>query len=287
MSATPHRHGTRAAAVLRALWLAVVVAVGLPALVSAFAQPPAFGRERAAAAPLRDVDDARDREERYAESAAVVARLRARFRETLDFAPLMDEFFVADVGRRNASARGESSYLKVFGATDELCSSLDEAELRRGYVAFLNILFLGEASLLANMPPEPDDPEIPPSVAREMLSSTYFRVLVTDGDEADLPRLATHDDFLRWAEDAEAIAAAYRRVVTPATFDDPIYLENRAKLDTRAQILAARSDADSGYIKFGVPEGDTVYEVYRLGVWYSLVEENGELKVLTIAVGDD
>ena len=270
------RRRGRASAVLRGLWLAVVVVIGLPALVAAFAQPPALARER---------------DPKIGEAEATVDRLEARFRETLDFAPIVDEMFVTGDGRRSALEAGFGSYVEPFGGDADLAAMLDEAEKRRGYVAFLNIVYLGSTYSLATAVPnaagETDEVEIPPAIAREMLASPYFRPLVGDDEVEPIP-LRSRGDFLRWVADAEAIAGAYRHLVTTHTFDSPLYVANRERFDAEPDpSIVTRSDRDSGYLKFGVPEGETVYEVERDGVWYSLVERDGAMKVLAIAVGGD
>ena len=274
-------------AVARGLWLAVVIVLGVPALVSAFAQPPALGREAdGLTVASRDAATTRDESEAKRAAAATVDRLRARFRETLDFAPIVDEMFVDGASRRDAILAGFTGDVRLFGGDAKLAKSLDDYDVRRGYVAFLNVSFLGEAYSLATSEPG-EGGEIPPVVEREMLASPYFRVLLVEED-GTLPALESREDVLRWIADMEAIAGAYRRVVSTHTFDSPTYVANRARLEAdpdRVDLL--HSDRDSGYVDFGVPEGETVCEVNRDGVWYSLVEQDGVMKVLAVEIETD
>lgn len=278
---------------LSGLWLAAVVTTGLPTLVSAFAQQPELGLPVAEDAPAPPTTQWEDRWEK--DAAAVLAdRLRARFRETLDFEPLIDEFFVADVGRRNASAGYFKEILGECNVAPELVAQLDEADLRRGYVACLNIGHLHTAYMLGTNDLGDESPEgdgdVPPAVAREFAASPYLRALLDEGGgETWAPRIETRDDYLRLVSDMESVCAAYRRLVTSQTFDSPTYAANRESFRAdEAEVSDVVNDEDSGYSKFGVAAGARVFEVRRDGMlWYSAVDENGSYRIVTVSLGGD
>jgi hypothetical protein len=270
---------------LRGLWLAAVVAVGLPSLVSAFARQPALGlpSDEDAAAPAAVAWEDRWRRDAAADLAD---RARARFRETLDFEPLMDEFFVEGVGRRNSAAGLFGGTLRESEVAPELVAALDEADLRRGYVAMLNFTHLHSAYALAESLEGEGGGEFPPAVAAEIAASPCLRAMLDDDGAA--PRIETRDDYLRLVAELESVGDAYRRLVTAGTFDSPAYAANLARLDEADAVLDVASDGDTGYTDFGVAEGARVYEVRRDAVhWYSVVEEGGSFRIVTVGAGGD
>jgi hypothetical protein len=273
----------RIRAALRTLWIGVVVAVGLSALVPTCGRPPAYGATLAPGGRPSDV----------AASVDLVDRLRARFQETLDFAPLVDEFFVDGVGVRNANAGSFAEALAACGVASELVERLDEADARRAFIAYMNVAHLALAFSVAAHDARSDvadDAVVPPAVAQRMYGSRVLRRLLNDDDaERDAPPMVlTHEEFLALVDDLEAVADGYRRLVSARTFEEPRYVANLEAFGlAREGVDVSTSDASSGYPRFGIASGARVVEVAREMFWYDVILEDGAPKILTVQIAGD
>lgn len=251
---------------LRAIWLAAVLVIGLLTLISVLSQRPAHGADlQRAATPARSDGIAR--------AVAEADRLTARFDETLDFDPLLDEFFLGDAIDRNRRAGFFASHLDVDPA---LVEQLDERSLRRAYSALMGALHLQSAHTLGSVrldTEEEDEASIPEEVERRL-----------EAIEERGP-IDTHEEFFEMVTELEEVVRLYRARVTPATVASPLYAANRetmASWDRRTAVET--SDAESGYLEYGVPEGTEVYEVFSGVFWYSFVETPGGLKVVAVGI---
>ncbi len=255
-----------ASRVLSGLWRGAVLVVGLPALVTAFSQPPAIGQASDGVAPPAEAETRRALPDatRSKEAAEVATRLRARFRETLDFAPLMDDFMVSDVARRSLA----TEIFDDWRMKDGLLESLPDDEIAQGYVAYMNLAHMITAYISRSAREGAD--HIPPQVAEEMAATRYFRSLI--GEEGHTPRIETRDDFLEWVGECERAGAAYRTAMEP---------EPRGLTD-ECEVFTNESDEDTGYLKLGVPAGQPVYEVQFFDFCYSIVDDHGTLRVVAI-----
>lgn len=260
-----------ASRVLSGLWRGAVLVVGLPALVTAFSQPPAIGQASDGIAAPAETETRRalPDEARSREALEVAKRLRAGFRETLDFGPLMNEYFVSGVARHSIA----TGIFDDWRLRDGLLESLPDEDLDRGYVAYMNVAHMLTAYVLQDSRKGADD--IPPQVAQELVAMRYFRDLI--GEEAVDGRIETREDFLEWISECERAAAVYRTAMEPVT----------TGLDDTCQVFTTASDEDTGYPKLGVPAGQPVYEVQFRDFCYSVADDRGTLRVVAIELGHD
>ena len=269
--------------IVRAAWVAVVVAVGGPVLVDSVARPQAaaaaLGQWRQVEATVRPVSDA--------EAAGLADRLRREFGETLDLAPLVGRYFVADVGRRNMRDGAVREWLAGYGASAVLLARLDEPTARRAFVAYVNLAHLQTAQTLGARrledvadPTAIDPASAPPEVVRALAATRFY---------IGAASIATRDDLVAFLAEAETIAAAYRAAATPRAAETAVYAANRAALAAAERVVhTTPADRDSGYLELGVPEGISIREVRRDGLlWYSVVREGGRPRIVTVAFSEE
>jgi hypothetical protein len=268
--------------VVRALWVAVVVAVGSPVLVESVARPQAaaaIGQWRDVEAAARPVSDA--------EATELADRLRREFRETLDLAPLVGRYFVADVGRRNMRDGSVQRWLGSYGASTALLDGLDEPTARRAFVAYFNLAHLQTAHTLGAQrledvadPTAIDPATAPPEVARAIATSRFH---------AGTAWIATREDLVAFLAEAEAIADAYRSARVPREPESAVYAANRVAVAAAERVVhTTPADRDSGYLELGVPPGSAIREVRRDGLlWYSIVREGGRARIVTVAFSEE
>lgn len=268
--------------IVRAVWVAVVVALGGPVLVESVARP----QTAAAVGPWRDLE-ASARAVSDVEATGLADRLRREFRETLDLAPLVGRYFVADVGRRNMRDGAVHTWLASYGASGELLASLDEPTARRAFVAYANLAHLQSAHLLGAQrladvadPTAIDPATAPPEVARAIAGSRFH---------AGSAWIATREDLAAFVAETETIAGAYRAALGPSTADSAVLAANRAAIGAAERVVhTTPADHDSGYLELGVPEGSTIREVRRDGLlWYSIVREGGSPRIVTLAFSEE
>jgi glyoxylase-like metal-dependent hydrolase (beta-lactamase superfamily II) len=267
---------------MRALWVAVVIAVGGPSLVASLVRPPGVEAQsywREAGTVAVHVTDA--------EAAGLADRVRRQFRSTLDFGPLVDRFFVADAGQRNLREGPTGEWLEAHGARRAVLEQLDEAASRRAFVAYLNLTHLHAAHVLGThrLAEVADATAIdvataPDEAARAMAASRFYGGGL---------RIDSNDDVAAFLADTEAVCAAYRRALAARPGDTPIAAANREAVAAGERIVyTTRADRDSGYLEFGVPEGSAVREVRRDGLlWYSVVRESGSPRIVTVAFSEE
>ncbi len=270
------------------VWICAVVITGMPALVPAFLQAPVHAAE-----PLgyqsRPGPNASD--DRRGSAVDLVTRIRAEFSSTLDFAPLVDELFVDDCGTRNARAGDYATFLSQLGVEQSLVSELDERELRRGLVAFLNFEHAQMRYMLSiqDLASEDEaDRGMPAGVAAAMEASRYLQPLAAEPADRRATKVGDAERFNALVDELDEVCRLYREILTPFNAN------MRHRYDANQHILSRQTDnvveaissVDTGYPTFGVSAGTVVIEVCRDGLlWYDVVDERGRPKILTVAIG--
>jgi hypothetical protein len=208
-------------------------------------------------------------------------RFITRFRETLDFGLVFDEMSASNaVGRMRKAKFFESMNL---GA--KLLDSVDDAALRGAYKAVMNVYYLQAAynlsirSLAGNE--HKGDPPLPPEITSAMRSSRYLSVLLEEGAK-DAPFATTREELEQFVGDFTRVAALYKKHLPPDFFNSETYKANVEAINKEGESVQIRD----GYDTMGVRKGTKVYEVDKDIFTFLFVEENGQIKVLTLGLGN-
>jgi hypothetical protein len=249
--------------------MVLMLASALNAPSCATARPPAEargGKEKATAVSRSQPAV------RRAEAAA--NRFIKRFRETLDFGLVFDEMFVSDAVQRLRNA----GFFRGINISERLVQNLDEAALERTYKAFMNYYYLKAAYDLGVGKEE----GAPPEVAAALRASKFHNLLSDEGS-GDSPTITTRHELEEYVADLNNIAALYRQQLPQNVFDSATYKTSLKAInkDKHSQVRVR-----NGYEDFGIKEGTKVYTLEQDIFIFFLVEENGELKVLTLGMGN-
>lgn len=211
-------------------------------------------------------------ETRHVEKAA--DRFVGRFRERLDFGAVFDEMFVTDAIQRLRKA----GFFESSGIIPQLVERLDDATLKRIYKAFMNYYYLKAVYDLGVGKNE----STPPEVAAVIKASKFFNLL-SDTGSVDAPDITTREELEQFVVDLSNIAAMYKKRLPRNVFDSPTYNTSLKAINMDKRSTVRIRD---GYEDFGVKEGVKVYEVEQDIFIIFFVEEDGELKVLTLGMGN-
>jgi len=212
-------------------------------------------------------------ETRHVEKAA--DRFVERFREMLDFGAVFDDMFVTDaIQRLRKAGFFENSDIII----PRLIERLDDATLKRIYKAIMNYYYIKAVYDLG----VGKDESAPPEVAAVIKASRFFNLL-SDTGSGDAPAITTREELEQFVVDLSNIAAMYKKRLPRNVFDSPTYNASlkAINLDKRSPVRIR-----DGYEGFGVREGVKVYEVEQDIFIIFFVEEAGELKVLTLGMGN-
>jgi hypothetical protein len=201
-------------------------------------------------------------------------RFIKRFRETLEFGIVFDEMFVSDAVQRLRNV----GFFQGINISEQLVQNLDETALKRTYKAFMSYYYLKAAYDLGVGKDEGEPPEV---VAA--LRASKFHNLLSDEGSGDSPTITTRQELEEYVADLNNIAALYRQQLPQNVFDSPTYKARLTaiKKDKRSQVRIR-----NGYEDYGIKEGVKVYEVEQDIFIFFFVEKNGELKVITLGMGN-
>ena len=208
-------------------------------------------------------------------------RFVSRFRETLDFGLVFDEMSVSNSVRRMREAKFfESMYLSA-----KLVDSVDDATLRRAYKAFMNVYYLKTAYDISIRPiagnEQKGDPSLPQEIASAMSSSKYLSVLLDEGVK-DAPYATTRKELRQFIGDFNRVAALYRKHLPRDFFNSETYKANVKVINKEGGRVQIRD----GYESLGVGKETKVYEVDTDIFTFFFIEKNGQIKVLTLGIGN-
>lgn len=210
-------------------------------------------------------------EARRVEEAA--DRFIRRFRETLDFGTVFDEMFVSDAIQRLR----KTGFFRGVNVSQQLVEQLDDATLERVYKAVMNFYYLNGVYDLSV-----GKESAPPEVTAALRSSKYLSTLA-DEEGGEPPTITTRQELEQYVADLNNVAALYKQRLPSDVFTSPAY---------KASLKAINKDKRSpvrirnGYEDFGIKEGTKVYAVEQDIFIFFFVEESGELKVLTLGMGN-
>ncbi len=200
-------------------------------------------------------------------------RFVQRFRETLDFGLVFDEMFVSDAVQRLRKA----GFFQGMNISPQLIEQLDDGTLERAYKAFMNFYYLNGVYDLSVGKESP-----PPEVAAAIKASRFYNLLSVEGSEAQLT-ITTQEELKQFIADLNNVAALYRQQLSRDVFDSPTY---KASLKAINKEGRRALQVKNGYEDFGVKENVKVYGVEQDLFIFFFVEENSELKVLTLGIGN-
>lgn len=257
------------------------VALAVVALVSTINAPSCAKAQQAQSPQSKEKSPAMSPQEaRRVEEAA--DRFVRRFRETLDFAVVFDEMFVADAVQRLR----EANFFHSMDISKRLVEKVDNATLERAYKAFMNFYYLKAAYDLSVQPlagnEQSGDPPLPPEITSTLKASKHLSVLLDEGS-GDAPTVTTRQELEQYVADLNNIAALYKKHLPQNVFDSPTYKASLKATNTGGHRVLRIKD---GYEDFGVREGTKVYAVEQDIFIIFFVEENAELKVLTLGMGN-
>jgi hypothetical protein len=228
----------------------------------------------------KKVDAMSPQEARHVEEAA--DRFVRRFRETLDFGVVFDETFVSDAVQRLRKA----NYFQNLYLSPQLVEKVNNSTLERAYKAFMNFYYLKATYDLSIRPlagnEQSGDPPLPPEITSALKASKHLSVLLDEGS-GDAPTVTTRQELEQYVADLNNIAALYRQRLPPNVFTSPTYKANLKAInkDKRSSVRIR-----NGYEGFGIRGGVKVYEVEQDIFIFFFVKEGGELKVLTLGMGN-
>jgi hypothetical protein len=213
-----------------------------------------------------------------------------RFRETLDFKVVYREFFITDAGKRL-----RNSAAIVFDSEDpgEMRKELSPLEIEQAYTGFMNLYYL-LALYVSNFVTEEEESDgdiksgelFPPellSAMKEPAACFFFTDYIENPSCKDLPKpFQTAEDVRRFAKQAHHLAELFRKYMPPEPFNSPKYKAFVGQLDWDGRETSVSQKVD--YFETG--EETTVYQVYRGPFALDVVEENGEMRVAGIPLGN-
>lgn len=226
---------------------------------------------------------------RRAEEAA--DRFIQRWHETLDMDVLFDEMYVSNPEQRRRNVNLFYGVYKQLSATaydPGITKGVDEAIMRKGFMAFWNLFYLTEEYRLAFQDPEDQEQNIPPEIAEAF---------------NDLRKIKLNEKYIILAEVKAYIAKAnhtsslLRKYLTREAFDSPLYRANLSRcregqpaaLSFQRMLNSMTNSKDKsrfsisrGFREFGVRKEIEVYELNHCLFAFYFVEEAGQLKVLTL-----
>jgi tetratricopeptide (TPR) repeat protein len=207
----------------------------------------------------------------------VAARFTERWHETLDLNVLFNEMYVtnAEQGRQNAYLfYGVYQFLTGAGEGPAVAKDVDEKLMLEGFMTFWNLYYLLHEYDLAFSKSSDSDVTLPPEY-----SAAY---------EESLKNLSLNEKKMSAAPIRQYIAKAnfmsslLRKYLKPEVFETDLYKQN-LKIYLEGEGDDTNSfHLDHRFSEFGVRENVEVYRLKRGLFEFYLIEEKGELRVLTL-----
>jgi hypothetical protein len=157
----------------------------------------------------------------------------------------------------------------------QLVESLEEPALEKTYKAFMNYYYLKAVYDLGIGRNDSTPPDIAAALRRSKFSN-----LLSDEGSGDSITIATRRELDEFDNDLSNIARLYKGHLTPDVFDSPAYKERLKALKPPRPRLQVRDGNES----LGVGKGTKVYELERDIFTLFFIEENGQIKVLTLGM---
>jgi hypothetical protein len=216
-------------------------------------------------------------------------RFVRRFRETLDFEVVYREFFTADFAKRQQTLRA----LLDSNEQRDITNDLSHAEAEQAYTGFMNLYYL--AGLYFYNLASPDEEESGEIKSEELFPAELLKALKSPSiciffvdylknescrRDGELFRNAV--EVRRFIAEASQLASLFRRYMPENPFDSPNYRAYLNQLDWAGYKTSASfmDDDDESGAKHAL------YQVYRGAFVLNIIEENDEMKVLGIPVGN-
>lgn len=209
-------------------------------------------------------------------------RFIEKFHETLDFGIAFDEVGVSDPG----PMLRKTKFFENFQINGSLVNSLSDSELKRLYKVIMSAYYVGDVynrSVEQQDGCQADDGvKLPPDV-EALLNQSRFAYLQNDASTSQRPLINTARDLEEYVALSINLTGLLRNHLPKDVFNTSLYKRNVANLNKQrgAKITVRDGDRD-----FGIPKGSNVYETTRDLFTMFLVEENGEMKVLTFGIGN-
>ncbi len=217
-------------------------------------------------------------------------RFVQRFRETLDFEVVYREFFIVDPEKRL-----RNSSLIVFDSEqhEELKKKMSPSETEQAYIGFMNLYYL-VALYVSNILTEEEEnssklkaeelfpPELLKAIKEPSICFFFDDYLGEEACKETSELFQTADEARQFVKNANHLAALLRKYMPPEPFDSPKYKAYIKQLERNGRETGI--EQGDGY--FGVGVETTVYEIYRELFALNVVEENGEMKVVGIPIGN-
>lgn len=193
-----------------------------------------------------------------------------RWRETLDMNILFEELYVTDPDRR------KRNILLYCGKCLEESGKIDDDTLKRAFLGFWNMYYLGWEYSLAFDKPEKDEPPAPPGIGA--IEKMFAKINKTYGENGPQQgQIKEHTLALIGA--FETASDLYRQHLPKGWFKSLRYKRNYQReyaKEDRSKVL------DGDLSNFPTKPGEVVYLVQRGTFELYFVEEAGRFKVLTI-----
>jgi hypothetical protein len=225
---------------------------------------------------------------------AAADRFIERWHERLDLKVLYEEQFVSGPQLRSTMAAGFREYVVGQLGCDssaDIDQDVDEMLIRQVFFESLNCFFLHyEYELAFEEGEEKDDDEGELEIPELAEVRDKFEVILTEHKKGSRRQLEL------FVESATYLASSYRRHLAPEVFTSARYADNLGQREEDEllvggpdEIRRAKTDAERlrftilhGFSRFEVPDSVEVYRLTRGAFELYLMEEAGEVKVLTI-----
>jgi hypothetical protein len=217
-------------------------------------------------------------------------RFVERFKETLDFEVVYREFFITDSEKRLLNP---TSIILDSEQHGEIKKEISPTEIEQAYKGFMNLYYL-MSLYLSNVLTEEEESEseikseelFPPELLKAMkepASCFFFTDYVKDASCKETPEpYKTAEDVRRFVREASHVAMLLRKYMPPEPFSSPKYKAHLAQMEWDGRT----TDINQGDEHFGIGEETTVYQIYRGLFVLNIVEENSEMKVAGIPIGN-
>jgi hypothetical protein len=211
-----------------------------------------------------------------------------RFKETLDFEVVYREFFSVDMAKR-------SPYISMPWSEnrhEEMMKQISPAEAEQAYINFMSLYYLMglySANLLTEEEESNDElnyeevfsPELVATMKEPTICGFFSEYLKAGACQDNTDSFQDGERVRQFIRDANRLAPLFRKYMPPEPFDSPKYKEHLKQLEWDGRETSVnRSD----YFDSGEPI--TMYQVYRGLFVLNIVEENGEMRVGGIPIGN-
>ena len=208
-------------------------------------------------------------------------RFIIRFHSTLDFGLVFDEIAVSNAVRRMR----EATFFESMSLSAKLVDSVDDATLMRAYKALMNMYYLKTAYDLTIRPiagnEQNGDPPLPQEISSALSSSKYLSALLKGGAQ-NPPDATTRQELEQFVADLNRVAALYKKYLPSDFFKAETYKANVKAINQEGEGV----QINNGFESYGVSTGTKVYEVNKDIFTFFFIEENGQIKLLTLGLGN-